>query len=128
MAEGKITQLLNGKKQPVFPITSSEAVYTKDGKTTLEEALNIIVSDSANNMLLQNSGYVRFTTTETSKMIEFPFITHHCNVIIGKTFFGDVKVTKGVGDGSKSIQIDVKFNGDTSGYVDYLVIPYEYQY
>lgn len=45
MAKGRITQLLNNNKEPVFPITDASLVYTKDGNRTVEEALNNINDD-----------------------------------------------------------------------------------
>lgn len=39
MAKGKITHLMNDNGEVIYPITSSELVYTKNGRTTVNEVL-----------------------------------------------------------------------------------------
>lgn len=58
MAIGKITQLLNNKKEPVFPITSINSVFDEDGKTPIKEVLEsekyiLKKNDDLNSILLK---------------------------------------------------------------------------
>lgn len=39
MIFGKITQLLNKNKEPIFPVTSALVTYMEDGKTTVQEKI-----------------------------------------------------------------------------------------
>ena len=43
MAKGKKSQLLNNKKEPIYPVTSAELVYMEDG-TTVDKILKNIIS------------------------------------------------------------------------------------
>ena len=87
--QGKLTVLKNTSGETVFPVTSSEAVMSSDGTTTLEQKINtvsdktVILNQEVENAKSLMAQKINFTVDSTSN-VEIPQIDEKLNSINNK--------------------------------------------
>ena len=87
--QGRLTILKNASGETVFPVTSSEAVISSDGATTLEQKINtvgdktVILNQEVENAKSLMAQKINFTVDSTSN-VEIPQIDEKLNSINNK--------------------------------------------